>query len=129
MDRSTFCGLRPWLKQANCLAGTWPVALSEANTLADPACGLSDGSVAGDWRMPNFRELHSLIDFGQVNPPLPPEVLFGIFTGYSGNPRWSSTTNANALNRVWTIQFTGSGTIFSNHKLDGYYVWPIRGGQ
>ena len=31
-------------------------------SLENGSCGLSDGSVAGDWRLPNIRELHSLFD-------------------------------------------------------------------
>jgi hypothetical protein len=61
-----------WLKNANCQGTkTWADALSFANNLADSQCGLTDGSVVGDWRLPNIRELHSLIDFGRSEPALP----------------------------------------------------------
>ena len=56
----------------NCFgAKIWADALNDCNTLADGMCGLTDGSLAGDWRLPNVRELHSLVDFGEVHPPLP----------------------------------------------------------
>jgi hypothetical protein len=53
-----------WLKNANCAGGTahWATALSYSNALYDGCtncfgiggdCGLSDGSSAGDWRLPN----------------------------------------------------------------------------
>ena len=67
-----------WLKDANCFGEqTWQDALNATNTLEDdPAstttdCGLSDGSKAGDWRLPNVKELQSLIDFGAFDPALP----------------------------------------------------------
>jgi hypothetical protein len=60
-----------WLKNANCFADVnWPQALTAANTLASGSCGLTAGSMAGDWRLPNAKELQSLIDFGFVTPAL-----------------------------------------------------------
>jgi hypothetical protein len=45
-----------WLKQANCF-GTRSLAnaLEAATTLASGSCGLSDGSVEGNWRLPNVK--------------------------------------------------------------------------
>ena len=55
-----------WLKNANADGvKTWANALSYCNSLASGLAGLSDGSVAGDWRLPNVKELHSLIDYGR----------------------------------------------------------------
>jgi len=52
-----------WLKDANCdESKNWANALTWCNSLASGACGLTDNSVAGDWRLPNVKELHSLID-------------------------------------------------------------------
>ena len=61
-----------WLKNANCF-GTrlWATALSDANALASGSCGLSDGSIAGAWRLPNANEMHSLIDLTQIILPCP----------------------------------------------------------
>ncbi len=53
-----------WLQDANCLgAQTWADALSKANGLADGQCGLTDGSRAGNWRLPNINELSSLTQY------------------------------------------------------------------
>src|SRR5262249_14576398 len=72
-----------WLQDANCFPGDfgpglmkWQDALSLANNLAHGQCGLSDRSVAGDWRLPNVKELQSLIDFGQLSPALPADHPF-----------------------------------------------------
>ena len=61
-----------WMKKANAFGTkTWADALTTANGLAAPAAGLTDGSKAGDWRLPNRKELQSLVDFGFYNPALP----------------------------------------------------------
>jgi hypothetical protein len=54
-----------WLKNANCFGDrTWADALTDSGGLADGSCALTDGSSAGDWHLPNVRELHSLISYG-----------------------------------------------------------------
>ena len=71
-----------WLKNANCpnSTKTWNNAVDYAAALYDGCtdcggdnndCGLSDGSVAGGWRLPNVKELQSLIHYGVYNPALP----------------------------------------------------------
>ncbi len=66
-----FTGL-VWLKHADCIAFVdWEQALTIASTMGEGACGLWDGSTSGDWRLPNVRELHSLVDFSQSYPALP----------------------------------------------------------
>jgi len=62
----TLTGLT-WLKKADCFGTTTTAQLALASTkvLASPACGLSDGSVAGNWRLPNRNEMRSIIDYDQ----------------------------------------------------------------
>ncbi len=72
-----------WLKDTVCsyqFGGTWWEALTFANTLASGRCGLTDGSVAGDWRLPNIKELQSVVDFSQENPALPADHPFPNFS-------------------------------------------------
>ena len=79
-----------WLKNADCFGSKdWLGALNASNNLADGQCGLSDGSSAGDWRLPNVRELYSLIDFGNFDLPLPTGHPF---QNVQSSNYWSSTT-------------------------------------
>jgi uncharacterized repeat protein (TIGR02543 family) len=62
----TLTGLT-WLKKADCFGttATAQLALAAANNLASGTCNLSDGSVAGKWRLPNRNEMRSMIDYDQ----------------------------------------------------------------
>ena len=62
-----------WLKDMNAPGSPgWPHALTACSTLNSGEAGLTDGSVEGDWRLPNVQEPQSLLDYGQIHPPLPP---------------------------------------------------------
>ena len=61
-----------WLKNANCFGpSSWTKAIADANALETWHCGLGDGSSAGEWRLPNVRELQSLLHYGVSQPALP----------------------------------------------------------
>ena len=123
-----------WLKNANCFGfRTWTQALSDANGLASPGCGLSDGSTAGQWRLPNVKELQSLIDFAYVNPALSNAAGTGqltgdSFTGVQSNYYWSSTTTPADTDFAWYV-YLSIGYVNVDNKTNPYYVWPVRGGQ
>ena len=113
-----------WLKNANCFGlKTWADALAECRKLADGGCGLTDGSTAGDWRLPTVKELQSLIDFGKYDPALPNGHPF---TEVQSSSYWSSTEYANDTGYAWHV-YTYFGGVFTNIKTAYYYVWPVRG--
>ncbi|MGB3216776.1 MAG: DUF1566 domain-containing protein [Anaerolineae bacterium] len=115
-----------WLKNANCF-GTrlWATALTDANALASGSCGLSDGSIAGGWRLPNANEMHSLIDLAQSNPALPAGHPF---TGVQVNLYWTSTTVDYHTSGVVVVALS-DGAPVGAEKGGIVYVWPVRGGQ
>jgi hypothetical protein len=125
-----------WLKDAGCLPPVaWAAAISAVNGLAAGACGLSDGSKPGDWRLPNLNEIESLVDVSASHPAL---TLGNPFVHVSTGIYWSSTSyfggqagspyawairmddgryindgvlnnKTTALNAVWTVRGAGGG--------------------
>ena len=113
-----------WLKNANCFnTRTWTDGMSDANLLADGDCGLTDGSVAGDWRVPNLKELMSLLDYSQVDLMLPAGHPF---TAVEPDDYWTSTTIATSVkNSAWYVELD-LGKSFNDLKDGLNYVWPVR---
>ncbi|MBF0615040.1 MAG: DUF1566 domain-containing protein [Magnetococcales bacterium] len=117
-----------WLKHANCFGWRiWTTALNDANNLASGSCGLSDGSVAGNWRLPSIRELNSLIDISRSTPALPSGHPFiSVASSYS---YWSSTTNTGDTSLALGISIS-SGILSSFNKTGNtLFVLTVRGGQ
>jgi len=118
-----------WLKAADCFgAQTWANALVAANTLNSDECGLSDGSVEGDWRLPQVKELQSLIDFGNFNPTLPTGHPFSGVQSGAFSYYWSAGITAYDAGRAWTVGLC-YGNVGSYYKSGVDYVWPVRGGN
>ncbi len=112
-----------WLKQANAFAAmTWYDALAAANTLASGACGLSDGSRPGDWRVPNVNELSSLVSIADQNPAVPDNPFASLQSSY-----WSSTTLAETTYNAWMV-YLGAGYVDNVGKKSLLCLLPVRGG-
>jgi len=76
-----------------------------------------------DWRLPNRRELRSLIDHSARKPALPAGHPFlDVFLGWY----WSSTTAAIAPGYAWYLHLEG-GRMFYGHKDSTYWAWPVCG--
>ena len=125
-----------WLKDANCFGlKMWDSALFYCNELADGQCGLTDGSGAGDWSLPNKRQLISLIHDGYGNLAVPDTAGTGQWS--EGNPfinvqptyYWSSTTNANNSLSAWRVRMDLGDVNSTSKTITPYYVWPVRRGH
>ncbi len=97
---------------------TWQEALDfVADMSRNQAFGFSD------WRLPNRRELHSLIDYQARKPSLPSDHPFeNVFLGWY----WTSTTAAINTAYAWYIHFEGA-RMFYGRKDQYYLLWPVRG--
>jgi hypothetical protein len=121
-----------WLKDAGCLGSAlWSDRLTVVNQLASGACGLTDGSADGDWRMPNLTELESLIDVPASSPALPTNHPF---LNVSGGIYWTSTSyygGVGGSDKAWTIRFSDGrymNDTASNVKLTSMNViWTVKG--
>jgi len=100
----------------------WPASWSEA---LDAVSELGRAKHMGrdDWRLPDRRELWSLISFADHNPALPVGHPFqNVFLGWY----WSSTTAARNPSYAWAVQMTG-GRVFFEEKSRDAMIWPCRG--
>jgi hypothetical protein len=86
-------------------------ALRPGSANLPPPAG-KDGSVAGNWHLPNIRELQSLVHYGANNPARsnvngdgkagsPDDPFTGFWPGFY----WSSTSNAENPFNVWDVFF------------------------
>ena len=73
-----------------------------------------------DWRLPNKKELLSIVDYGRYNPSIDT-----VFTHTTSNDYWSSTTHAFYTDSAWIVNF-GYGYTNYNNKSNSNYVRCVR---
>ena len=128
-----------WLKKANCI-GTDNPTLDSDKTIGDGkvtwqhaltfVTGINSGTYncgvsQTDWRLPNIKELQSLIDFSQYNPALPDAHPF---SGVQSGTYWSTTSYKRINTYAWVINIF-DGYMVYNDQSNVSYVWPVRGGE
>ena len=93
-------------------------------------CEALDYAGYSDWRMPNLKELVSIIDYGRQNPAMNatffPDPLVGV------NFYTSSTALAWATTYAWGVKFyrgyVGDTGVDKSTSSGAAGVWPVRGG-
>jgi formylglycine-generating enzyme required for sulfatase activity len=113
-----------WLKNASAFGfRTWTAALNDCAALNSGEAGLTDGSVEGEWRLPNANELMTLVDVGQFNPALPPAHPFS--NVQLSRVYFTSTTRSDYNDNSLTVTFV-YGYLGDGRKVDAAGVWPVR---
>jgi hypothetical protein len=110
-----------WSKNANPAGGTktWQEALDYVKTL-------STGGHS-DWRLPNRKELFSLIDRSKYDPALPAQAA-RLFQNVQSDYYWSSTTFAYGTGGAWIV-LMWNGYVDGSGKSYHGCVWSVRSGQ
>lgn len=73
-----------------------------------------------DWRLPNKKELLSIVDYGRHNPSIDT-----VFTHTSSNDYWSSTTHADYTDGAWVVYFR-NGNTGGYYKSRDHYIRCVR---
>lgn len=129
-----------WLKNANCfpLRNADDARLQDVLALASGQCGLTDASVAGNWRLPTRAELLSLVDPAYSNPALSNTAGNGPwqpgdpFDSVQSDRYWTSSGDPASYDPVndWYLNFyfvdLAYGTSDSMTWSSLNYVWPVR---
>jgi hypothetical protein len=103
---------------------TWQEALDYA------AC-LNTNTYLGhnDWRLPNRKELRSLVNYSQSDSAAWLNNASQGFSNVQATYYWSSTTYAPNTIYAWVVNMNGGYVDYGGKAGGGYYVWPVRAGQ
>jgi hypothetical protein len=117
-----------WRRCSEGMAYSGGTCTGTAGTFTHEAALLRASAQASDtgiaWRLPNVKELSSIIDRSHINPAIdaiafPITPTTGLF--------WSSSPCMNGPLIVWYVEF-GSGSVASDARSSSYYVRLVRAG-
>ena len=74
-----------------------------------------------DWRLPNVRELQSIVDYGRYNPAIDP-----VFSAES-SWYWSSSSFVDFTRVAWRVSFNVGYVAHGDKLHDAHYVRAVRG--
>jgi hypothetical protein len=144
-----------WLKNANCFGlQDWHTAQASAASLQTGICGLRDGSLPGDWRLPTLGcpsgdscisadatgEFATIFAQGCMpaaildtagtgcwseNDPFS-EVQTEIAVEFTGGIYWAATTDADDESEAWNA-YVAIGNNYTVAKWLDRHAWPVRG--
>lgn len=109
-----------WVSAPGIINLQWREALDYTNDFF--LCGYTD------WRLPNRREIRSLMNYGESDPAA--WLNTQGFSTVRQDYYWTSTTYAANTDEpiAWSL-YMGEGTMDSDYKWYYKFVWPVRSGQ
>jgi len=123
-----------WLKNANCFVyQPWQESMDAAALLENGDCGLTDGSAAGDWRLPTMDEVEVFISPIYDLPALVNTMgdlqwkEGDAFTGVKTTQYWSSTEYDS--NSAYVAELAYGSLYYHCLKDTNRLVWPVRSGD
>ncbi|MBF0524023.1 MAG: DUF1566 domain-containing protein [Deltaproteobacteria bacterium] len=103
----------------------WSTAASRAAEVQNGIpFSLTDGSQAGQWRLPTKDELVALTTGTEA---IRSSSMY-LFTGIQSSYYWSSTTFAYFPGYAWAVDMT-DGYVGYVNETNIAFIWPVRGGQ
>lgn len=102
-----------WQKSDDDVQRNWQQALDYCN-------GLSLGGKT-DWRLPNIKELLSVVDLSTYDPAIDTTNFPGVLAGVSNSYYWSSSYYSPNPVHAWYVTFYTGGSNYTN-KTSNYYV-------
>ncbi len=103
-----------WQQQDDGVSRNWKQGLAYCQDL--------DLGGATDWRLPDIKELRSIVD----NTRYYPAIDTTVFPGTSLTYYWSSSTYAPSTYYAWSVLFFYNGRVFHYHKALTNYVRCVR---
>jgi len=115
-----------WVKQPENIGGIWvsagePVKVSWNDAIDN--CNALVYAGHSDWRLPNLKELFSIVQVNQYNPCV--DTVF--FPNTQDNKYWTSSTYSAGTTLAWNLYFRYQLTAVTA-KTTLYFVRPVRGG-
>lgn len=116
-----------WLKNADAFGNlTWTQALDACAALANGQSGISDGSAAGQWRLPQREELASLLYFGPTSGAALPQNH--PFTNPRSTAYWTGNSYALQHSDAWIVWMSDGAASLSDKSTSQRALWPVRTG-
>ena len=96
--------------------------------ISQPAALTHCPTVGMNYRLPEIRELHSLIDYAEGNQATALNTPNGPFTNVQSAAYWSATSWVVADSTKWAVDFgfSRSGQVFTDFGGGGNAVWCVR---